>query len=73
LTGSKPAGHAIAVFGYDDKNKTITYHNPWVGANLKMSYSEFKAWNFNSSNPDKYITVIICPKNINPDLPDIYL
>lgn len=71
LTSS--AGHVNVIFGYDDKNKTVTYHDPGLGANLKRSYSELKALNFNSSNPDKYIAIIICPKNINPDLPDIYL
>jgi len=71
LTSS--AGHVILITGYDDKNKTITHHDTGVGANLKMSYSELKALNFNSSNPNEYIAIIICPKNVNPDLPDIYL
>lgn len=67
------SAHAIVFIGYDNKTETITYHNIGVGANFKMPYSELKALNFYSSNPDKYISIIICPKDINPDLPDVYL
>jgi len=50
--------HARVIIGYDDENKEIFTHDPTIGKDYTLSYSEFLALNFNS-NPDKCKVVIL--------------
>ena len=63
--------HVIVVFGYDPDG--IIYHNPGIGANLKMSYLDYENLNANPSSSKKYIAVHIWPKDFSLNLTDIYL
>ena len=52
------ASHARVIIGYDDENQEIFTHDPTIGEDYTMTYSEFLALNFNS-NPDKCKVVIL--------------
>ena len=52
------ASHARVIIGYDDENQEIFTHDPTIGEDYTMTYSEFLALNFNS-NPEKCKVVIL--------------
>ena len=50
--------HARVIIGYDDEKQEMITHDPTVGEDYKISYSDFVALNFDS-NPDKCKVVIL--------------
>ena len=59
---SPTAAHAIIMTGYDNITKEITCISNGVGKDLKMSYSKLLSLSFNSSNPEKQISIMICQR-----------
>ncbi len=50
--------HARVIIGYDDEKQEMITHDPTVGEDYKISYSDFVALNFDS-NPDECKVVIL--------------
>jgi hypothetical protein len=63
----KPINHARVVIGYDDKKQELITHDPYLGENYTIPYSEAIALNI--INPPFFRSNIIYPKDVNLNLP----
>ena len=63
----RPINHARVVIGYDDKKQELITHDPYLGENYTISYSEAIA--LNTINPPFFRSNIIYPKDVNLNLP----
>jgi len=64
---SLSASHARVIIGYDDENQMIFTHDPTIGKDYTLTYSEFLELNFNS-NPTKCKVVILHMEELENDL-----
>ena len=62
-----PIDHARVVIGYDDKKQELITHDPYLGENYIISYSEAIA--LNNFNPPFFYSNMIYPKDVNLNLP----
>lgn len=62
-----PSDHARVVIGYDDKTQELITHDPYLGENYTISYSE--AITLNTFNPPFFYSNMIYPKDVNLNLP----
>jgi uncharacterized protein YceK len=65
LTNNIP--HARVVIGYDDKTQELITHDPSLGKDYRMSYSEAIA--LNTIKPPFFRSNMIYPKDVNLNLP----
>ena len=60
---SNSLAHARVIIGYDDIHQEIITHDPTIGKDYKMSYSNFSALNI-SSNKDYCKSILISQEDI---------
>jgi hypothetical protein len=60
-------GHARVIIGYDDKKQELITHDPYLGENYTLSYSEAIA--LNTIEPPFFRSNMIYPKDVNLNLP----
>jgi len=62
-----PNDHARVIIGYDDKKQELITHDPYLGENYSISYSEAIA--LNNIKPPFFRSNMIYPKDVNLSLP----